>query len=644
MLPLQLEAQKNKALKAYASFDAGAYADAIDQFKEAYDLVGKEQKPDIIFHIALCYQKINEPKNAAVWYKKAIDKKYPDPAVYFRYGEVLKMNEKYDDARAMFVKYKSLKPDDKEVDEQIQSCDLAKDWNENPGPYIVENMKYFNSRSSDYSPAFARSDDMEVYFTSSREESKGTEVQGVTGQSFADIYVSRQDRKGKWSTPVPLSESVNSEFEEGAPMLSSDYNTLYFTRCAVVKNKIYGCQIYTAKRSGDAWSKAEPLKIEGDSVEVAHPALSPDELTLYFVSDMPGGVGGKDIWKVTRTSKTSDWGKPENLGEPINTPGDEMFPYVHPDGTLYFSSNGHIGLGGLDIFKATKSEDGTWKIENMKPPINSPADDFGIVFEKDEERGFFSSSRSSKGDDNIYSFVLPPLKFNLFGTVKDEKTDQPLANALIKSIGSDGIQIETKSAKDGTFKFTMKSATDYVYLASLDGYLNGKERETTKGLTRSKDFRTTIYLSSITKPIELPNIFYDFNKWDLRPESMVSLDGLVETLNDNPNVTIELMSHTDSRGTDEFNLELSQKRAQSVVNYLIEKGISPDRLSAKGYGESQPKVVDKKIAAENPFLKEGQVLTEEFINNLPSDDQKEICYQINRRTEFKVLRTDYIPK
>ncbi|HQK37361.1 MAG TPA: OmpA family protein [Bacteroidales bacterium] len=644
LISVSVQGQKNKALKAYAMFDAGAYADAIDQFKGVYDVIPKEQKADVLFHIGEAYRRIDDPKNAAVWFKKAIAKNYSNPIVYLRYGQVLKMNEKYSDARDMFLKYKLLKPDDKDVDALITSCDLVMEWINNPGPYQIENMKYFNSKSSDYSPAYASDDYRTVYFTSSRDEAMWNEKHGTTGQSYADIFVVRQDRKGKWSTPVPLGEPVNTEFEEGTPSLSSDYNTLYFTRCKTAQNKSYGCQIYSCRRNGDSWGKADPLTFSGDSMVIAHPAISPDELTLYFVSDMPGGVGGKDIWKVTRSSKNSEWGKPENLGEPVNTPGDEMFPYVHPDGTLYFSSDGHIGMGGLDIFKAVKKEDGSWSIENMKPPINSPADDFGIVFQKDEEKGFFSSSRAGKGDDNIYAFVLPPLKFTLYGTVKDEKTDLPLANVLIKSIGSDGVQIETRSAKDGTFRFTLKPNTDYVYLASLEGYLNGKERESTKGLTRSRDFRMVIYLSSIEKPIELPNIFYDFNKWDLRPESMVSLDELVETLNDNPNVTIELMSHTDSRGTDEFNMELSQKRAQSVVDYLIAKGIAPDRLSARGYGESQPKTVDKKLAAEYPFLKEGQVLTEAFINSLPSDEQKEICHQINRRTEFKVLRTDYVPR
>ncbi len=409
------------------------------------------------------------------------------------------------------------------------------------------------------------------------------------------------------------------------------------------KNTNFGCQIYVSKRSGDDWSEAEALLIADDSIVVAHPAISDDEMTLYFVSDMPGGEGGKDIWRVTRESSGGDWGSPENM-EAINTVDDDMFPYLHPDGTLYFSSNGRIGLGGLDIFRANELEDGSWEIENMKYPVNSFADDFGIVFEKEMERGYFSSTRKGRGNDEIYMFALPPLKFNIIGEVKDDKTDQALTDATVKSIGSDGITIETKTASDGTFRFMLKPNTDYVFVASRIGYLNGKERETTKGQETSADFRTTIYLSDIRETIELSNsnVFYDFGKWDLRPEAMVSLDKLIETLNDNPTITIELMAHTDARDSKEFNLDLSQKRAQSVVDYLIERGVDPVRVAAKGYGESLPKTVNRRIADSYSFLNEDDVLDEPFIEGLPTTQQEE-AHQLNRRTEFRVLRTDYQP-
>jgi peptidoglycan-associated lipoprotein len=447
-----------------------------------------------------------------------------------------------------------------------------------------------------------------------------------------------------------LPETVNTEAEEGTPVFSTDYNTMYFTRWNVSKRKALGCEIFTARRSGDKWGDVESLGLADDSTVIAHPAVSADELSLYFISDMSGsikspeGKNSKDIWMVTRSGTTAKWGTPVNLGSPVNSPGDELFPYLHADGTLYFSSNGHIGMGGLDIYKAVKSESGQWQVENMKYPINSAADDFGIIFEKERESGYFSSSRKGKTGDDIYSFLLPPLRFSIVGVVKNEKTDEIIPEALIKSISSDGITLDTKTGRDGIFRFTLKPGTDYVFIAEKPGFLKGKERESTKGLSQSTEFKTEIFLASIETPIEVENIFFDLDKADLRPESMVSLDKLVETLNDNPNIVIELGSHTDSRASDAYNMDLSLRRAQSVVNYLIEKGISRDRLFPKGYGETQPKMVDKQDNAAYSFLPVGTVLSETFINGLSDEDRQEMAHFLNRRTEFKVLRTDYSEK
>lgn len=636
--------KRDKDFKANAAFAAGEYYKAIDLYKTAYNKIkDKNRKNEIVFLIAECYRIVREPRKAELWYRKAINANFQDPMVYLRYAEMLMMIENYEEASAQFKKYKEFVPDDPRADNGIRSCQVAVEWLENPIGYEVEEMRYFNSRERDFSPAFGQDDYSTVYFTSTRDDATGKEIHGATGQNYTDIFMTMLDRKGKWSTPVPLGEEFNSEADDGTPSISSDFSTMYFTRCPKGKNEALGCYIFVSRRSGMDWSEPEQIKISEDSVVIAHPAISPDNLTLYFVSNMAGGFGGKDLWKITRSNEGDDWSEPENLGDDINTPGDEMFPYVHPDGTLYFSSDSHIGIGGLDIFKANKADNGRWTVENMRAPINSSDDDFGIVFEADAERGFFSSSRKGRGNDELYSFYLPPLKFNITGLVRDEKTNLALAGSTVKSIGSDGITIEATTNEVGAFRFMLKPNTDYVFIASRDRYLNGKERETTKGLEKSTDFQTTIYLSPVDQVIELENIFYDFARWELRPESMVTLDDLVETLNDNPNVTIELRSHTDSRGTDADNDLLSQRRAQSVVNYLISKGIAPDRLQAKGFGESEPKVVDQEIAEEYPFLKVGDVLTEEYILSLP-EDRQESAHQVNRRTEFKVLRTDYIPR
>ncbi|MFC2113038.1 OmpA family protein [Bacteroidota bacterium] len=645
-IPAESNAQKKKdqTAKAREAYAAGEYYVALDLFKDAYNKVSdKEVKNELIFLIAECYRITNQPSKAELRYKQAIQKEFPNPIIYLRYADALRMDEAYEDAMEQYRRYKELVPDDPRGQDGITSCELALEWIENPTNYEVENMKSFNSRQSDFSPYFASDDYKVVYFTSSREGSTGNDIHGGTGDNFTDIYQSRMDRKGKWSVPIALGEGINTEFEDGTPVLLNNYSKLYFTRCQVNKNTNFGCQIFSSNKVGEEWSDAAPLRIADDSIVVAHPAITSNELTVYFVSEMPGGVGGKDIWFVTRDDPGAEFSKPENF-EALNTVDDEMFPFLHPDGSFYFSSNGRVGMGGLDIYKANKQDDGTWIIENMKPPINSPADDFGIVFEEEMERGYFSSTRKGRGNDEIYMFALPPMKFNVIGEVRDDKTDELLVNATVKSIGSDGIQVETTTGEDGEFRFMLKPSTDYVFVATRAGYLNGKERETTKGQEKSTDFRTTIYLSNILETIELSNsnVFYDFAKWDLRPEAMVSLDKLIETLNDNPTITIELMAHTDSRDSPEFNLDLSQKRAQSVVDYLIERGIDPVRLTAKGYGESMPKTVNKRISEDYSFLPEGTLLDDNFINSLPQTRQEE-AHQLNRRTEFRVLRTDYTP-
>jgi peptidoglycan-associated lipoprotein len=644
--PVQAQNKKDKDHKANMAFNAGEYYKAADLYKTAFNKIkDKNKQNEVIYKIAECYRIMRDTRKAELWYKKAISKNFQDPLIYLHYGEMLMMSDNYQEAVEQFKRYKELVPDDPRGENGIRSCQVAVEWIENPTGYEVEEMRYFNSKERDYSPSYGEEDFNTVYFTSTREDATGKETSGASGESFSDIFVSNMDRKGKWSTPIPIGEDFNSEADDGTPNVSSDYSTMYFTRCPRGKKEQLGCFIFYTRKSSGEWGKPEKIKISEDSVVVAHPAISPDNLILYFVSTLPGGYGGKDIWKISRENEGSDWSAPENMGEDINTPGDEMFPYAHPDGALYFSSDSHIGIGGLDIYKAVLGENGRWVVENMRPPVNSSQDDFGITFEKDSERGFYSSSRKGKGNDEIYSFYLPPLKFNITGVVRDEKTDKALKETTVKSIGSDGITSEASTNEEGYFRFMLKPNTDYVFIASKKGYLNGKERETTKGLEKSKDFRTAIYLSSVDQVIELPNIYYDFGKWDLRPESMVALDKLIETLSDNPNITIELMSHTDSRGSTQDNELLSQRRAQSVVDYLISKNVASDRLQAKGYGESVPKVVDEKVAGENKFLVAGQILNEEFITTLPAtNNEQETAHQINRRTEFRVISTDYVPR
>ncbi len=404
--------------------------------------------------------------------------------------------------------------------------------------------------------------------------------------------------------------------------------------------------IFNSQKSGESWSDAEAIEltvddryVNIDTIVVFHPSISSDGTKLYFSSNLPGGKGGLDIWVTKKGGE--GWEAPVNMGDKINTVGNEVFPFIHPDGTLYFSSDGHLGMGGLDIFKAEFIAETQWKVQNMGFPVNSTKDDFGITIQENVEKGFFTSTRGLGQDDDIYSFYLPPVRFNVLGKVVDEKTKDPIPEASVKLIGSDGATLKSEVDEEGNFKFMLKPATDYIFLASAENYLKGKSKATTKGLERSKDIETLIELPSIKDTIEIPNIFYDFGKASLRPESKESLNELVEVLNDNPKVTIELMAHTDSRGSEKSNIELSQKRAQSCIDYLTKKGIDEERLVPKGYGESNPKTVDKGIHNKVPFFDVGVTLTEDYIESLPSEDYKEIAHQINRRTEFRVLSTDY---
>ncbi|MDY0198608.1 MAG: OmpA family protein [Tenuifilaceae bacterium] len=637
--------QTARLKRANAFYEAGGYFEAVELYRRDLDKVPKEEMGVYLQRIAECYRLMGDARQAEIWYSKAIMRDAPDPKVFFYYAEMLKMGEKYDEAIEQYQKYKELVPNDPLSAVRVESCELAKKWKETPAGYEIVNMRAINSKQSDFSPAYASDDYTTLLFTTSREEATGSKNHAGTGEKFTDIYISQRDKRGTWSSPRSLDESINTPDDEGTPSLTADFKKMYFTRCRTSKRNKLGCEIMLSERTEQGWLSPVAVPIAADSMVVAHPSISADELTLYFVSNIPGGYGGKDLWKVTRTTPSDSWGEPINLGPEINTPMNEMFPFIHSDGTLYFSSDGHPGMGGLDIFRATPLEDGDgWKVENMRYPINSPSDDFGIAFEKEREAGYFSSRRrdlGARGGDNVYLFYLPEILFNLIGEVRDDKSGGLLADANVQLVGSDGLIADTKTKDDGAFRFMLNPNTDYVLVASKTGYLNGRGRETTKGITESTDFEMTIKLTSTARPIELPNIFYDYDRWELRTESMAALDRLVEVLNENPTIIIELGAHTDSRGTLDYNYDLSQKRAQSVVNYLIEKGIPTERLRAKGYAQSQPKVVDALLQQQYPFLASGAKLDEKLIDKLSSEDQKETVHQINRRTEFRVLSTDY---
>lgn len=620
----------------------GEYFEAAAIYRKVYTKTSPKKRDlrgYIAYRMAECNRMINNTGKATSAYMNAIRYDYPDSVVYLRLAQMQHKAGRYAEAIKNYDIYMENVPDDMLAINGIQGCELAPEWKKNPTRYEVRRMEKFNSRRGEFSPMLAGDKYDQLYFASSRTKDKDAKVSAITGQNNNNLFLVKQDEKGAWLAPVELEDEVNTEFDEGTPSFSADGNSMYYTYCAQDPEGHRTAEIYLSSRSSAKWGKGSRVAIVKDSVTaLGHPSISPDGKYLYFVSDAVGGEGGKDIFRARVLG--SGYGPMENLGKEINTPGDEMFPYVRDSVTLYFASNGHPGMGGLDIFKATLDSVGKWNVENMGAPINSMGDDFGITFAGKEERGFFSSNRNdARGYDHIYSFELPIITVFIEGIVFDVD-EYPIENATVRIVGKDGLNVKVPVKKDGTYKVELERDIRYVMMASARGFLNQNFELHTGPEEKNETYIVDFFLSPISKPVVIENIFYDFDKATLRPESKKALDEMIKMLNDNPNVTIELGAHTDRKGTDKYNERLAQRRAQSVVDYLIAGGIDKERLEAKGYGESVPKTINKRMAKQFEFLNEGDVLTEEFILALPPE-QQEIADQINRRTEFKVLRTNY---
>ena len=640
---LNVNAQKKnrKMVKADQAFTLEQYNKAAELYKKAYQSTkSRALKSEIIFKQAECYRFSGNIKRAESYYKRAVKAKYPDVIVYLRYADVLRMNEKYEEAKVQYKKYIQLNPTDITGEMGLKSCDYSINWLANPTRYKVEIMPLVNSRFSDFSPSFGNGEYSELYFTSSRSGGFSNKIDDRTGETFTDLYSSKLNKKGKWSVPLILPEPVNSEGNEGSVALNKRGTTMYFTKCDVQKKKALGCNIYVSKRKGKIWGAPTLLQIKVDSnTTLGHPTINEDESILIFSSDLRGGYGGKDLW-IVKQQKRGKWSDPVNLGPAVNTKGDEMFPFLHSDGTLYFSSTGHIGMGGFDIFKSTPDENNSYSsITNLKYPVNSSGHDFGMIIENSGERGYLTSDRKGgKGGDDIYQFELPPLVLTLKGVITDSKSGAILTNTKVVLSSSEGIAIETKTDNTGSYNFKLDPLLSYEILASSDGYLNKKMTETTVGIDENKVFIVDVIMDPVKKEIILPKIEYDFAKWNLRDKSISDLDMLAESLSDNPNVVIELKSHTDFVGNNKSNLRLSQKRADACIDYLISIGINAGQLVAVGAGEDEPFVIENK----NGRFKEGDVLTESYINKIKFKKNKKKAHQYNRRTSFKVLREDYV--
>ena len=661
----------------------GEYYDAAAQYRKAYTQTSTKERTmrgQRALKMADCYRRINQTQRAIAAYNNAIRYKQEDSLTLFHLAQLHLRNGSYKEAAKTLTDVAAMAAvDPMLVKSARESALMGPEWKQKGSKYTVKRMDLFNSRRADYSPVLTGDDFDQLYFTSTRNQAQGDELSGITGMKPGDIFFAQKDEKGKWGKPQTIDTELNSPFDEGACTFSPDGRTMYLTQCRTDPQYPRFATICTSQRSDASWGKSTELTVARDTLSCyAHPAVSPDGLWLYFVSDMPGGEGGLDIWRAPING--SSLGPVENIGPPVNTPGNEMFPTFRPNGDLYFSSDGHPGLGGLDIFIAVPiANDQTssstvpggfaagigiastvpggfaagmrdtiahystvaYRIEHPGYPLNSQADDFGMTFEGLHNRGFFATNRGdARGWDHIYSFEKSEVLVTVKGWVY-ELEGYELPAAQVYMVGNDGTNRKLSVKGDGSFTETIETGVSYVLLGTCKGFLNHKEELRVDTATVSQQYVLQFPLANISAPVLIDNIFYDFDKATLRPESATALDKLVDLLNENPNVTIELSAHTDYKGSADYNERLSQRRAESVVNYLIAHGIAADRLTPKGYGKGKPKTIRRKLTEKYPWLKEGDVLSEDFVKALKEPEQQETCNQLNRRTEFIVLRTTY---
>lgn len=620
----------------------GEYYVAAENYRKAYAKTPASERDlrgERALKVGKAYAAFNSHLKALAGYRNAARYGKATAEDSLQLGRLLLRNGEYRAAEAVFTALQQSMPDNVLVKNGLESARKAPEWKQEGSRYTVKRVDLFNSRRDDYSPVLAGEDYSRLYFTSTRNDALGDELNGVTGMKSADIFFSEKDDKGKWSKPEAIGTGLNTEYDEGACCITPDGGQMYLTQCTYDASSPRYAKIVVSNRADALWGAPKDYPLTNDTLSAfAHPAISPDGEWLYFVSDMPGGKGELDIWR-TRITPSGPMGV-ENLGEPINTPGNEMFPTFRPNGDLYFSSDGHPGMGGLDIFIATIGDDNKYHISHPGYPLNSQGDDFGMTFDGFHNRGFFSSSRGDgRGNDHIYSFENPEVVQLIKGWVY-EQDGYELNNAEVRIVGDDGTNEHVTLKSDGSFEYAAQPGVEYIILATCPGYLNHKEEIKVPEAKESETYTLQFALPSISAPVLIDNIFYEFDKATLLGSSEKALDSLVMLLNENPNITIELAAHTDYKGPEAYNKQLSQRRAEEVVKYLIKKGIAADRLTPVGYGEEKPKKIRKKVAENYPWLKEGDVLTEEFIKKLKPAEQ-ETANALNRRTEFSVLRTTY---
>lgn len=639
---LPVSCDQVKLSDARSHYLRGAYHAASEDYRKLYRSTPRNDhamRGVIAFEMAENYRALNQSARAVVAYGNAIRFGYPDTVMYLSFAQMLHREGRYAEAADAYHHFLDLRPGHRLAINGLEGVRQAQQKQQSR--YVVQRVDLINSARAEFSPMLAR-DDHQLYFTSSRDEVQGETTSPVTGMKYNDLYLSVKNASGAWKKPERLPDGINTAYDEGTPSFTSDGEWMYYTFSGSDPQRPSLPAIYYAKRVNGAWTNGRPLPIvKGDTTSLfAHPAVSPSGRYLYFVSDMPGGQGGKDIWRAVITA-SHDVDMPENLGSSVNSAGNEMFPYLRNDSTLFFSSDGHPGQGGLDLFSAVKKDTPqTWSVHPLPVPLNSPADDFGITFYREGEKGFFSSNRDDvRGYDHLYSFEYPRATIQVEGFAVD-RDDEFLHGVTVDVVGSDGSQERLVTNRRGEYQFNADRGVTYLLMASAEGFLN--QKQTLRTIPDEKDslYYVDFEMTPYNKPVVLEHIFYDFDRATLRPESKAELDGLVALLQDHPEITIELTAHTDRKGEAAYNQVLSLKRAEAVMYYLSENGIAKKRLEATGLGETTPKRVTKGIAAQFDFLQEGDVLSDDFIELLTPEQQAR-ADQINRRTEFRVTEPTF---
>jgi peptidoglycan-associated lipoprotein len=630
--------------KAMKAFRYGKYQTAIELYQKQLSDPSKSGRAN--YFIAESYRLSNRIKESEPFYEKAGGRGVDKDTIKFYYAQALKANGKYDAARAQLEELANTAADEKMKDRARGAIDglaYLQNLETKPNYYRIKNLELVNTPSAEYSPVFLNN---ELYFTSSRGNGK---IYEATGTPFTDLYkVTSRGANVDVATLAALPEGINTDnINDGCITFSPDGKIMVFAKGNTGKRKGGNdVDLYISRFRNGVWGEPLPLNINDPEAWDSSPAFSPDGRTLYFASNRRGrgrdrtGYGGTDLYSAQMDGR-GRFSRVKNLGPEINTPGNELFPYVAEDLKLYFASDGHAGYGGLDLF-VVKRQNGRTAIENLGQPVNSNGDDFGMFLFR-ADRGFFTSNREGgKGDDDIYTFVnedpdLRVVNYYLQGIAytPDSAGLKILPNAKVSLMDANGEVLQDfVTGNDGKFLFRIYENENYDLIGEADGYLKKRQFYTTRGkgvdpktlkeLVTNITYDTTIILDRIelNKIFVLENIYYNFNKADIRPDAAKELDKLVQLLVDNPEIKIELGSHTDSVDTDVFNLDLSQRRAQSAVNYIVQRGISPDRLVAKGYGESRP------IAR----------------NTNPDGTDNPRGRDKNRRTEFKILEIGVIPK